>query len=61
MKCPKCTKGKVIVMDIVHNESKQETYRKKKCIDCGHIFYTAEFPVDYDRQLRKDWNANYRQ
>lgn len=29
MECPKC-KGRTIVMDIVHNKSKKETYRKKR-------------------------------
>lgn len=59
MNCPKCN-GKIIVSDIVHNDDTQETYRKKKCIDCGHVFYTVEFITEETRQFRRDWIYHHR-
>jgi hypothetical protein len=28
------------------NAPQNEIYRKRKCVSCGHIFYTTEFEVD---------------
>ena len=43
MKCPKCS-GKSVVADVKHKSD--ETHRKKKCKDCGHVFYTLEIIAD---------------
>lgn len=58
MNCLKCN-GKVLVVDTV-NTSNNEVYRKRKCTECGHSFYTAEFEVEYDQGFADEWNANHR-
>lgn len=40
MKCPKC-EGKTKVIDTVHGSS-NEVYRRRKCLECDHRFYTQE-------------------
>ena len=52
MKCPKCN-GTVLVLDTKHIDN--ATHRKKKCKDCGHVFFTFERIADngaefYDAQ-----------
>lgn len=59
MICPKCN-AKVVVTDSVNNPATNETYRKRKCLTCGHIFYTVEYEMEYDETLSKEWNVNYR-
>ena len=54
MVCPKC-KGKVKTLRTV-DVSWNESYRQKKCLDCGHIFYTAEFEVEPNKRFKKEWN-----
>jgi transcriptional regulator NrdR family protein len=54
MTCPKC-KGKTQVYDTVH-VSWNETYRARKCLDCGHVFFTAEFEVEPNKRFKKEWN-----
>lgn len=54
MKCPKCTSNqikKVKTVSVPWNED----YRKKKCLNCGHIFYTAEFEVEPNKRFRREW------
>lgn len=55
MKCPKCN-GKVQVLDHSFVEPRNEEYRKRKCLVCGHRFVTIEFEVDYDERFKKDWS-----
>lgn len=50
MTCPVC-KGKIRVTDVTHT-SDNETYRQKRCVKCGHTFYTVEFEVEDDKTLR---------
>lgn len=54
MKCPKCG-GKATVKNTLHTDD-NETYRKIKCqdIECGNIFYTIEYEVEYDERLKKE-------
>lgn len=54
MVCPKC-KGKVTVTNVV-NVSWNEIYRSKKCLNCGHVFFTAEFEVEPNKRFKKEWN-----
>ena len=54
MTCPECN-GRVKVLDVVHVTTDNETYRKKKCCDCGFEFYTTEFVVEPDVTFRKLW------
>lgn len=60
MNCPKCKSTRLGVMDSVHNRDANETYRKRKCTECGKIFYTVEFEAAYDELFAKDWNSNHR-
>ena len=60
MRCSWC-KGKTKPIDTVHNPLENETYRKHKCLDCGHIFYTVEYELIPNKRFRKDWTRFYRQ
>ena len=60
MKCPEC-KGKLKVLDIVHDEENLETYRLKKCKECGHSLYTIEMEVlCVDEKFKRTWKRNHR-
>lgn len=58
MVCPKC-KGKVVIVDSV-NTPEEEIYRRRKCIECGHNFYTVEFEVECNAKFEEEWAAYYR-
>lgn len=58
MTCPKCN-GKVSVTDSVHAFANTE-YRRKKCTECGHIFYTAEVEVENDDKFKRAWARYHR-
>lgn len=60
MTCPKCQSTRLGVMDSVNNNDANETYRKRKCLECGKIFYTAEFEVEYGEMFANDWNKHHR-
>ena len=60
MTCPKCESTRLGVKDIVHNDESNETYRQRKCLECGKIFYTVEFEAVYDDQFADDWNRHHR-
>lgn len=55
--CPKCG-GISESFAIVHNKKDKETYRKRKCQNCGLVFYTVEFDVKPTRRLLGDWFLN---
>lgn len=69
MKCPKC-KGDVKVEYTLSDT--EGVYRKRRCIKCGHVFYTSEVEDSADmfksllrqqnkRRLvdeRKQWEYN---
>lgn len=40
MRCPECG-GKVTVSDTLHGLD-NDTYRRRKCLECGYIFHTIE-------------------
>lgn len=58
MKCPKCA-GEVRVRDTTYTEE-NEIYRRRKCLDCGHVFYTMEFEVEASPEFRKEWRKFHR-
>lgn len=58
MTCPKC-KGKVHEVCAV-NVSWNETYRQKKCNECGHIFFTVEFEAEANSRFKREWNRYYK-
>lgn len=59
MKCQYCN-GKLAVIDLVHNSKENETYRAKKCSDCGAIIYTVEYEVIQNKRFEEDWASNHR-
>ena len=58
MICPKCG-GPIKSTDSVHTEE-NETYRRKKCKLCSHVFYTVEFEVERDENFKETWYGNHR-
>lgn len=59
MICPKCG-GKTRVTDNSHNNQENETYRQRFCVDCSHVFYTAEIEVDDNPGFREAYASNHR-
>lgn len=57
--CPKCS-AVVKTVDVVTNHDDNETYRKKKCTECGHKFYTIEYEIDTDERFHKQWCKHHR-
>lgn len=53
MKCPNCG-GNVRVRDTTYTEE-NEIYRKRSCLNCGHVFYTMEFAIEANDKFLKDW------
>lgn len=45
MICPKCGASKVNVGKYAY-PTNDEVYRRRRCSECNHIFFTCEFPVD---------------
>ena len=58
MRCHKC-KGESRVIDSVHT-SDNENYRKRKCLECGRIFYTCEYMVYPNEEFMEEWYASHR-
>lgn len=54
MVCPKCG-GEIRAIDTLQ-ASHNETFRYKKCLDCGHKIYTVEFEVEPNSRFKKEWN-----
>lgn len=60
MTCPKCNSTRIAIRDSVNNTEENETYRKRVCADCGRIFHTVEFEVEYNDRFKKEWHKYYR-
>lgn len=58
MRCHKCN-GETRVIDSVHTAD-NENYRKRKCLKCGHIFYTCEYMVYANQEFMDEWHAAHR-
>lgn len=59
--CPECG-APANVIDTVMNTDANEQYRKKICLECGHVFYTLEFTVEMDDDsILENWCAHHRQ
>lgn len=54
MICPECG-GKIKVMETAQTEN-NETYRRKKCLECGRLIFTAEYEVEPTEQFRTEWS-----
>lgn len=59
MVCPKCG-GDVRAIDTIQAKD-NETFRCRKCLNCGHKIYTVEFEVEPNRQFKKEWNFYLRE
>lgn len=57
MNCPLCN-GNTRVTDCILME--EENYRKRKCKDCGKIFFTLEFEAIENEDFKKTWRKHYR-
>ena len=60
MNCPGCGSNKIRVIDVVHNNKRNETYRKKKCTECKNVFYTIEVKANIVPEFLDDWSNNHR-
>ena len=49
-----------IELDRVNNPGQEEMYRRVVCPECGHVFYTCEFPIEIDNRLKKEWQTNHK-
>lgn len=54
MYCPKCNEAKLRNIKSV-NVPWNEIYKQKKCLSCGHTFYTVEFEVEPNKRFKKEW------
>lgn len=60
MTCPICS-ASIRVIDSVWNEKDREFYRKRKCLGCNNVFYTAEKEIHFDEVFKRTkWNRYYR-
>ena len=53
MRCPKCDFMTRITSMTVSDEN--EVYRRRKCCECGHKFFTIEFEIEETEQLKQEW------
>lgn len=49
MRCPKCNTEYAATVDSVTTPA-NEVLRKKKCPECGHVFFSVEEAVDEDTE-----------
>lgn len=57
MKCPTCGSEKDVRVTTVVNTSDNENLRERRCKNCGCVFYTTEFEVDYDETFKKEFDV----
>lgn len=57
LRCPECKTIKTVSVEEVRT-SENEVYRRNRCIECGHVFYSLETEVEADKTLRDIWKAN---
>lgn len=55
MVCPKCG-GKVTVSDTMHGFD-NDTYRRRKCLECGYLFHTIETIEKFCGDFRLKFSA----
>lgn len=59
MTCPVCG-GKLHVVEVL-TDYNNETYRIKRCVDCGKRVYSIEVPIVDTQQVRNTWKDIRRQ
>lgn len=47
MKCPKCKKGRAMVVDSRPYRNGAAIARRRECFDCGYKFTTCEIPYEF--------------
>ena len=52
MQCPNCGSKNLRVLENRHVTD--SIYRQRKCKDCYHIFYTAEFICEFDDMYEEE-------
>jgi len=45
MRCPSCSSRNYRAL-ITNNLIDRQTIRKRRCVDCGHVWFTVEVEVD---------------
>ena len=55
MICPKCG-GNVSVTDTLTSHE-NEMFRRRRCVECSHRFFTIEFEVIADPKFESDWKS----
>ena len=55
MLCPKCGCEKTHTFDNAFNPETNESYRRRRCTECSHAFFTVEFEVEETEQFGEDW------
>ena len=53
MKCPKC--GHITQVTHLTTSGENEEYRRRRCRWCGRVFFTIEFDIEENEQLRNEW------
>ena len=56
MTCPVCGGKSAVVRSYADNESVQ---RKRKCLGCGHLFYTSERESDGSEYKKMDYEYHH--
>lgn len=61
MVCCECG-GKLATLDSVKIPDDNEVYRRKRCLNCGHVMYTCEIEVawELDKEFREAWSKYHR-
>ena len=58
--CPKCGGKKTHIFDNAFNPETNESYRKRRCTECSHVFFTVEFEVEATDPLKADFWKHHR-
>lgn len=56
MVCAECNGDSKVIDSVL---IKNVIHRKRKCIECGNIFYTMEIETNFNR-IKNEWNSNHR-
>lgn len=56
MVCPLC--GEKMLSERTIHIAHNELFRKRKCKNCGHTFYTVEFQAQLSESFKKEWNQH---
>ena len=57
MNCPVCAGRTIINRTVADCES---VHRRRKCLDCGYIFYTAEYETETPDEFKRVRSLKYK-